>query len=444
MKIKITVLIMLIILIGAGCGAKEDDKPQQEIQEKHTWVAATCTSPSICSDCGETKGEPLGHDWIPATCTEPKKCSRCLITDGEALGHKWEEANCALPKTCTRCGETEGKALGHSWLDATCAEPKTCSTCGETEGKPLGHTVDFTVIVKETCSTAGMEEGTCSVCGETVTKEIPATNDHNFGDWKVEEKASCTAEGKEVRKCKTCEYTETHILEKLDHKDDEKWVIVTEATSQKAGKKATHCKVCGAEIQTQKYELTSANGIPILKDTSDFTVTGSYTYKSYGYQYLIYVVEAKKTIEAEVKLVIKDKNGDILDTCEDDISLTKGKKNYFKLITDSDYINSNSEYKMTSSTSSPFWTGAEDAVEVVKYNKSGNRFYITVKQTKEDLGGFAELKMLFFSGDKLLKADECYYSVYADDLEHKGDEAIMDISIYGVDYKSVDFFYEDR
>ena len=436
---------MLIMLISAGCGAKEDDKPQQELQEKHTWVAATCTSPSICSDCGETKGEPLGHDWIPATCTEPKKCSRCLITDGEALGHKWEDANCNSSKTCTRCGETEGKALGHSWIDATCTEPKTCSVCGETEGTPLGHTVDFTVIVKESCSTPGTEEGTCSVCGETVIKEIPATNDHNFGDWKVEEKASCTTEGKEVRKCKTCGYTETHKLDKLEHQDDEKWVIVTKATSQEAGKKATHCKVCGIEIQTQKYELTSANGIPILKDTNDFKVIGSYTYKNtiWDYQYLVYVVEAKNTTQAEAKLVITGKNGDILDTCEDTIALTKGKTNYFRLVTEGKYINSDNEYKMTASSSSSFWSGAEDAVEIVKYNQSDKTLYITVKQTKEDLGGFAQLKMLFFNGDKLVNTEECYYSVYADGLKKKGDEDIISIRVTE-SYTNIDFFFEDR
>lgn len=444
-KYFITGVILILVLCITGCGAKEEPQETQAPQEKHTWVAATCTSPTICSDCGETKGEPLGHDWISATCTEPKKCSRCLITDGVALGHKWEDATCISPKTCSQCGATEGKALGHSWIEATCTESKKCSVCGETEGDPLGHNVEFEILVKESCSEPGKKEGTCSLCGEVITLEIPATNDHDFGDWKVEEKASCTAEGKEVRKCKTCGYIETKKLDKLAHQDDEKWVVVTKATSQEEGVKATHCKVCGAELQKQKYELTSDNGIPILKDTSDFKVTGSYTYTNsiWGYQYLVYVVEAKTTTQAEVKLVIKDKNGDILDTCEDSIALTKGKRNYFSLVTESKYIKSDSEYKMTTSTPSSYWSGAEDAVEVVKYNQSGNTLYITVKQVKEDVGSFAQLKMLFFNGDKLVDTEECYYSVYADELEKKGDEAIMSIGVYEK-YTSVDFFFEDR
>ena len=196
--------------------------------------------------------------------------------------------------------------------------------------------------------------------------------------------------------------------------------------------------------EIENSEKPSSKGMPTLKDTDDYTVTGSYTYTTYGYQYLIYVVDAKKTIDAEIKLVIKDKNGNILDTCEDSISLTKGKKNYFKLSTESKYIDSKNKYTLTSKSSSSFWSGAEDAVKVTNYNKSGDNFYITVKQTKEDLGGFAQLKILFFNGDKLVNAEECFYSIYADDLEHKGDESVMSIWIYDVNYTSVEFYYQDR
>ena len=188
----------------------------------------------------------------------------------------------------------------------------------------------------------------------------------------------------------------------------------------------------------------SSKGMPTLKDSDAFNVISSYTYTTYGYQYLIYVVEAKKTVDVDLKLVIKDKNGDILDTCESSVSLTKGKKTYFSLCTESKYINSNNKYTLTTKSSTPFWSGAEDAVKVTKYNKSGDYLYVTVKQTKEDLGTFAQLKMLFFNGDKLVNAEDCFYTVYADDLEHKGDESIMSIWIYGITYTSIEFYYEDR
>ena len=190
----------------------------------------------------------------------------------------------------------------------------------------------------------------------------------------------------------------------------------------------------------------SSKGVPTLKDSDAFTVLGSYTYKDtfWGYQYFVYLVEAKKTTEAEIKLVISDKNGNVLDTCSDKISLTKGKQNYFQIVTDSKYVDSNSKYSMTSKNSSSYHTGDEDAVKIIKYNKTDDNLYVTVKQTKENLGPYAELKMLFFNGDKLVGSEDCYYSVYAEDLESKGDESIMSIWIYGVDYTNVEFFFEDR
>lgn len=56
-------------------------------QCKHSWKEATCASPSICSECGETQGEALGHSFTLATCTVPSTCRKCGITQGTALGH---------------------------------------------------------------------------------------------------------------------------------------------------------------------------------------------------------------------------------------------------------------------------------------------------------------------------------------------------------------------
>lgn len=51
----------------------------------HEWAEATCTEPSVCTKCGESKGEPLGHNWKSATYEEPKTCLRCGETVGEKL-----------------------------------------------------------------------------------------------------------------------------------------------------------------------------------------------------------------------------------------------------------------------------------------------------------------------------------------------------------------------
>lgn len=188
----------------------------------------------------------------------------------------------------------------------------------------------------------------------------------------------------------------------------------------------------------------SSKGVPKLKDSSEYEVVGSYTYEYFGYRHFIYLVDAKKTAEIELKLLIKDKKGNVLDTAEDRISLTKGKKNYFDLVFKDEFFDSDNSYTLTSKSVTSYHKGAEDAAKVTNYNKSDNTLYITVKQTNEDLGSFAELKMLFYKGDKLIYSEDCFYDVYAEDLEHKGDEAIMGVSIYGVDYTSIEFYYEDR
>ena len=45
-------------------------------QCSHSWQAATCTSPKICSLCGETDGDALGHTTFTGI------CERCDIRQG--------------------------------------------------------------------------------------------------------------------------------------------------------------------------------------------------------------------------------------------------------------------------------------------------------------------------------------------------------------------------
>lgn len=85
MKKKAIVALALCLVLAAlsGCGCK------------HEWKEATCTEPSTCAKCGETKGEPLGHDavwevkssdFVAAKRTMVFKCQDC----GEELETKEE------------------------------------------------------------------------------------------------------------------------------------------------------------------------------------------------------------------------------------------------------------------------------------------------------------------------------------------------------------------
>ena len=86
--------------------------------------------------------------------TKTAKCIRCDVTDtktaeGTALQHNWASANCASPSTCTLCGKTGGepdKAL-HTDLTVTAngsLATYACSACGYSFKTEVGDFMDGT------------------------------------------------------------------------------------------------------------------------------------------------------------------------------------------------------------------------------------------------------------------------------------------------------------
>ena len=191
-KKAFAVVLLTLCLLLSACG------------HTHTWQAASCTSPKICPECGETEGEALGHDWLDATCLDAKVCTVCLQTMGSPLGHRWQDASCTTAKTCSTCGIAEGQALGHTWNPATCIAPETCSVCGESQGEALGHAIDSWTILKDsTCTEIGKESGTCSVCDEVVEQEI-SLKEHTPSDWTVTVQPTSDENGTHIKTCTAC------------------------------------------------------------------------------------------------------------------------------------------------------------------------------------------------------------------------------------------------
>lgn len=91
--------VTLIAFILGGCG------------HEHIYTDATCTTPKICTECGETEGDALGHNFIEATCETPQICDRCNVTGQEALGHTIDVGK------CDRCGLYQGKDIINSILE---------------------------------------------------------------------------------------------------------------------------------------------------------------------------------------------------------------------------------------------------------------------------------------------------------------------------------------
>ena len=131
------------------------------------------------------------------TCTEIgysayEYCSKCTYTtysEIPSLGHE-EVPLPGKDATCIETGLTEGKK---------------CTVCGNitVEQKTLpanGHSNEESTTIEPTCATVGEKTLTCTVCGATSTKEIPATNNHDYSEVKCDKEY-------QWKKCATCDAT---------------------------------------------------------------------------------------------------------------------------------------------------------------------------------------------------------------------------------------------
>ena len=137
-------LLILTVLMFSSC-----------FECEHEWLDATCTTPSICSLCGEETGTSLGHEFvidnaIEATCaevgyTDGSHCGVCghvlfpqeIIT---ARGHK-EVVDSAIEPTCTEYGLTEGSHC--SVCNEVIVHQNKVDKLGHNEGEWRNEDVDF-------------------------------------------------------------------------------------------------------------------------------------------------------------------------------------------------------------------------------------------------------------------------------------------------------------
>lgn len=174
---------------------------------------ANCTTPSVCSLCGDVMVAPLGHtgQWVelvPVTCTEEGVKARI----------------------CEACGETEveyipyiGHVVHGKVVQPTCTQQGTttyyCDYCDYSEvihvTPPTGHSYEETITVAATCTQEGRLVKNCTTCGDTVTEVIPAKG-HSWSSWINTVQSTCTKEGTRIRFC-TCGVRETETIAKLPH-----------------------------------------------------------------------------------------------------------------------------------------------------------------------------------------------------------------------------------
>ena len=173
-----------------------------------------------------------------------------------------------------------------------------------------------------------------------------------------------------------------------------------------------------------------------------FDIVEVASYKSsIGSTHIIHKVLAKSNVTISATLLAYGTDGNVLGKGTDEIILTEGKYNYFHYLFDSDISNASFQVNATPKNDT-FMVGERNAVEMVQYDISGDSLYVTLQQTGDSLGAFAQFKLLLYKGDTIVDTEENFFNISAQNLNGKGSTDVAEIWVYGVDFDRVEYVYE--
>ena len=173
-----------------------------------------------------------------------------------------------------------------------------------------------------------------------------------------------------------------------------------------------------------------------------YDVVETSIYTKWGYTRVVNKVLAKKDVTISNTVIAFDNNGNVIGKEDDQINLISGQYNYFMYSFDSS-INENTTLNMrTYVVDNPFLVGERNGVIMTDSYKDGYYLYISFEQVVEELGTFAEFKILFYKNDKIVDVDDGYFSVYADNLTGKGTTDTVKISVLTIDFDRFEYIYE--
>ncbi len=173
-----------------------------------------------------------------------------------------------------------------------------------------------------------------------------------------------------------------------------------------------------------------------------FDIVEVASYKSsIGSTHIIHKVLAKSNVTISATLLAYGTDGNVLGKGTDEIILTEGKYNYFHYLFDSDISNASFRINATPKNDT-FMIGERNAVEMVQYDISGDSLYVTLQQTGDSLGAFAQFKLLLYKGDTIVDTEENFFNISAQNLNGKGSTDVAEIWVYGVDFDRVEYVYE--
>lgn len=226
--------------------------------------AATEDKDQTCTECGYTITPAIGHQCAnhltrveakAATCTEDGNDAyyRCscgkLYADDQAkeaieaddvvvpaTGHTpakaWESDETSHWHNCTVCGEKCETAVHTPGDPATEEAPQLCTECGYQLAEALKHNCADSLVLIPAQEASCTKEGNISyylcTCGRLyadakATEElkaddviVPATGNHNFGEWVTVKEATASEEGVAQRTCANCGVSEEKAIPKTN------------------------------------------------------------------------------------------------------------------------------------------------------------------------------------------------------------------------------------
>ena len=171
-----------------------------------------------------------------------KKTGDCTYDNGVVTKEPTHFEEGIKTYTCIACGKTKEEAIAKTndhlfgdWYPSQENEDKHERICKCGEKETADCTVDNGVVTKEpTHVEPGTKLFTCTVCGHTHEEDVPATTEHEWGEWVINKLDNST----HICFC-ACQESRT-----APHNFDE-GVVITEATHTSKGVKTYTCVDCG-------------------------------------------------------------------------------------------------------------------------------------------------------------------------------------------------------
>ena len=98
--------------------------------------------------------------------------------------------------------------------------------------------------------------------------------------------------------------------------------------------------------------------------------------------------------------------------------------------------------EVTTKIESDWMRGPNDGVELVASNRNEDRLYLTFKQVVDNLDGLPVFKILYYKDGQIVGHDSGHFSIYADELNGKDTEAVVELSVWKMEFDDFEYIYE--